>query len=177
MAAQGAGREDPRRRHHVHQVHPQPDRHVCAVRPRRAELSGASRRRPIRSWPREMAQLEELAQDHRRPGRRAAGGDQDAAVRRATGRRSSAQTVLDKDDPGAVDRCKKITAAWVEMGGNQDHLAGECRWAVKFLRQRAGLMMAQDPRLAEYARRSATGRRWPWRIRPGTRRSTTRSRP
>ena len=62
------------------------------------------------------------------------------------------RTVLDRDDPGALDRCQKITAAWVEMGGNQDHLAGECRWAVKFLRQRAGLMMAQDPRLVEVCR-------------------------
>jgi len=62
------------------------------------------------------------------------------------------QTVLDKDDPGALARCQKITAAWVEMGGNQDHLAGECRWAVKFLRQRAGLLMAQDPRMGEIAR-------------------------
>jgi hypothetical protein len=62
------------------------------------------------------------------------------------------QTVLDKDDPQALARCQKITAAWVEMGGNQDHLAGECRWAVKFVRQRAGLLMAQDPRMTEIAR-------------------------
>ncbi len=62
------------------------------------------------------------------------------------------QTVLDKDDPDALARCQKITAAWVEIGGNQDHLAGECRWAVKFLRQRAGLLMAQDPRMTEVAR-------------------------
>jgi hypothetical protein len=62
------------------------------------------------------------------------------------------QTVLDKDDPGALARCQKITAAWVQMGGNQDHLAGECRWAVKFLRQRAGLLMAQDPRVTEVCR-------------------------
>ncbi len=59
------------------------------------------------------------------------------------------QTVLDQDDPGALARCQKITAAWVEIGGNQDHLAGECRWAVKFLRQRAGLLMAEDPRVTE----------------------------
>jgi hypothetical protein len=59
------------------------------------------------------------------------------------------QTVLDKDDADAPARCQKITAAWVEMGGNQDHLAGECRWAVKFLRQRAGLLMAEDPRLSD----------------------------
>jgi hypothetical protein len=62
------------------------------------------------------------------------------------------RTVLDKDDPEALARCQKITAAWVEMGGNQDHLAGECRWAVKFLWQRASLLMAQDPRMADVAR-------------------------
>ena len=62
------------------------------------------------------------------------------------------RTVLDKEDPEALARCQKITAAWVEIGGNQDHLAGECRWAVKFVRQRAGLLMAEDPRVAEVCR-------------------------
>jgi hypothetical protein len=39
----------------------------------------------------------------------------------------------------------------VEIGGNQDELVGECRMAVKVLRQRASLLMAVDPRLAEVA--------------------------
>ena len=41
---------------------------------------------------------------------------------------------------------------WVQIGGNQDELAGECRWAVKMLRQKAGLLLATDPRMAEVAR-------------------------
>jgi hypothetical protein len=62
------------------------------------------------------------------------------------------QTVLDYDGPDALDRCKKFTEAWVQIGGNQDELAGECRWAVKMLRQKAGLLLATDPRMAEVAR-------------------------
>ena len=37
------------------------------------------------------------------------------------------------------------------VGDNQDELAGECRWAVKSLRQRAGMIMALDPRMREIA--------------------------
>jgi hypothetical protein len=57
-------------------------------------------------------------------------------------------TVLDNDDD-ALGKCKKITAAFVQIGGNQDELVGECRLAVKILRQRAGLSMATDARTAE----------------------------
>lgn len=53
---------------------------------------------------------------------------------------------------GALARCKKITAALVGIGGNQDELVGECRVAVKLLRQRAATAMAADPRLAPIAR-------------------------
>ena len=56
------------------------------------------------------------------------------------------RTVLDHEGPEAYARCKRITAAWVDIGGNQDELVGECRMAVKILRQRAGLLMATDPR-------------------------------
>ena len=52
----------------------------------------------------------------------------------------------------AFKRCKEFTAAIVEIGGNQDELVGECRVAVKNLRQRAGLAMAVDPRVAPIAR-------------------------
>jgi hypothetical protein len=62
------------------------------------------------------------------------------------------KTVLDYDGDDAPARCKKFTEAWVDIGGNQDELVGECRWAVKMIRQRAGLMMAADPRLAEVAK-------------------------
>ena len=60
-------------------------------------------------------------------------------------------TVLDDDGPDALAKCKKFTRAWVDIGGNQDELVGECRWAAKVLRQRAGLLMAADPRLADVA--------------------------
>lgn len=58
-------------------------------------------------------------------------------------------TLLDYEGGDALQRCKKFTEAWVKIGGNQDELAGECRMAVKILRQQAGLAMALDPRMAE----------------------------
>ncbi len=39
----------------------------------------------------------------------------------------------------------------MEIGDNQDELSAECRWAVKTLRQRAGILMALDPRVAPIA--------------------------
>ena len=57
------------------------------------------------------------------------------------------RTVLDNHGEDALAKCKRFTGEWVEIGGNQDELAGECRWAVKVLRQRAGLLMACDPRM------------------------------
>jgi len=62
------------------------------------------------------------------------------------------QTVLAYEGDDALAKCKFFTEAWVEIGGNQDELAGECRWAVKMLRQKAGLIMATDPRMAEIAK-------------------------
>jgi hypothetical protein len=59
------------------------------------------------------------------------------------------KNVLEDDGAEAPAKCKQYTEAWVEIGGNQDELAGEARWAVKLLRQRAGLLMAGEPRLAE----------------------------
>ena len=60
-------------------------------------------------------------------------------------------TLLDYEGRDALDRCKEITGAIVTVGGNQDELVGECRMAVKILRQQAGLAMARDPRTAEIA--------------------------
>jgi len=60
-------------------------------------------------------------------------------------------TLLDYEGPDALEKCKEITGAIVVVGGNQDELVGECRMAVKVLRQRAGLAMAADPRAAEIA--------------------------
>jgi hypothetical protein len=59
--------------------------------------------------------------------------------------------VLDKDDPAALERCKEYVRALLDIGGNQDVLVGECRWAVKALRQRAGILVVLDPRAAPIA--------------------------
>ena len=59
--------------------------------------------------------------------------------------------VLDYEGPDAVDRCMKYALALVVIGDNQDELSGECRWVVKALRQKAGLLMAADPRMAPIA--------------------------
>jgi hypothetical protein len=52
----------------------------------------------------------------------------------------------------AVDACKEFTTALVEIGGSQDELVGECRQAVKVLRQQAGIAMAMDGRMVELAK-------------------------
>jgi hypothetical protein len=59
------------------------------------------------------------------------------------------RTVLDYDGEDAPARCRRFTEGWVGIGENQDELVGECRWAVKMIRQRAGLLMAADPGMAE----------------------------
>ena len=61
------------------------------------------------------------------------------------------KNVRDYDGPDALQRCREYTRALVEVGDNQDELSGECRWAVKALRQRAGILMALDPRVAPVA--------------------------
>lgn len=60
--------------------------------------------------------------------------------------------LLDYEGDDAMTKCTEITHAIVVVGGNQDELVGECRNAVKVLRQRAGLAMATNPRAAEIAR-------------------------
>jgi hypothetical protein len=59
---------------------------------------------------------------------------------------------LTDESPQALDACKQFTSALVLIGGSQDELAGECRQAVKVLRQQAGLGMATDPRMMELAK-------------------------
>jgi hypothetical protein len=61
-------------------------------------------------------------------------------------------TLVDHEGGDALAKCKRITAALVDIGGNQDELVGECRMVVKVLRQRAAVAMAADPRLAPVAR-------------------------
>jgi hypothetical protein len=58
------------------------------------------------------------------------------------------KNVLDDESAEALERCRAYTHALVEIGGNQDELVAECRGVVKVLRQRAGLMLATDSRLA-----------------------------
>ena len=60
-------------------------------------------------------------------------------------------TLLDATGTEALARCKEITAGFVAIGGNQDELVGECRMAVRRLRQRASLAAARDVRLAPVA--------------------------
>jgi hypothetical protein len=61
------------------------------------------------------------------------------------------KTVLGYEGPDALKRCQDYTRALVVIGDNQDELSGECRWVVKTLRQRAGILMALDPRAARVA--------------------------
>ena len=56
------------------------------------------------------------------------------------------------DGATAFQKCKEFTAAIVEIGGNQDELAGECRLAAKIVRQRAGMLLATEPRMVEVAK-------------------------
>ena len=61
------------------------------------------------------------------------------------------KNILDYDGPDALERCKKYGKALTDIGGDQDELVGECRWVVRTLRQRAGVLVAVDPRLAAIA--------------------------
>jgi hypothetical protein len=61
------------------------------------------------------------------------------------------KNVLGYEGPDALERCKAYTHALWVIGDNQDELSGELRWAVRILRQRAGIQMALDPRLAPIA--------------------------
>jgi hypothetical protein len=62
------------------------------------------------------------------------------------------RTMLDYEGPDAFEKCKKFTGDMVEIGGNQDELVGECRMAVKIIRQRAAMAMALDPRSSDAAK-------------------------
>jgi len=61
------------------------------------------------------------------------------------------KTLLTYEGADAPAKVKKFTHAWVEIGGNQDELVAECRMAVKWVRQRAGLLMATAPGMARIA--------------------------
>ena len=61
-------------------------------------------------------------------------------------------TLVGYEGDDAQKKCERITAALVDIGGNQDELVGECRMVVKILRQRAALAMTADPRMAPIAK-------------------------
>ncbi len=59
--------------------------------------------------------------------------------------------LLDYEGPDAAKKVHDFGEALVAIGESQDEFVAECRWAVKVLRQQAGLAVAMDPRLAEIA--------------------------
>jgi ABC-type transporter Mla subunit MlaD len=59
---------------------------------------------------------------------------------------------LTDQTPQAGDACAEFATALVAIGGAQDNLVGDCRQAVKVVRQRAGIDMALDGRMAEVAK-------------------------
>jgi hypothetical protein len=61
------------------------------------------------------------------------------------------KTLLTADGRDTLARIKKYNNELTDIGGNQDELVGECLWIVKSMRQRAGLLMATDPKCAELA--------------------------
>jgi hypothetical protein len=61
------------------------------------------------------------------------------------------KNILDYDGPDLAARLKEYGRVLTDIGGNQDELVGESRWLVRTLRQRAGILAAQDPRLAPIA--------------------------
>jgi len=61
------------------------------------------------------------------------------------------QNLSNYDGSDVLKKLKTYTNALTQIGGNQDELVGECRWVVRSLRQRAGLVMALDPACAGVA--------------------------
>lgn len=61
------------------------------------------------------------------------------------------KTLLDSDAPDALEKCKAWTDALVVVGGTQDELVAHCRWVVKNVRQKSGLIMVQEPKAAGIA--------------------------
>jgi hypothetical protein len=59
--------------------------------------------------------------------------------------------ILDAEGPAALEKCKTYSTALVEIGDNQDELAGELRWVVRAFRQKAGLLVAADPKMGAIA--------------------------
>jgi hypothetical protein len=63
-----------------------------------------------------------------------------------------AKGLLDYDASDWAQQLKKeYTDPLTAIGGQQDEMVGECRWVVKALRQKAGILMATNPRMAPVA--------------------------
>ena len=60
--------------------------------------------------------------------------------------------LLNASGPSAQRKLKRYTRTLTTIGGGQDELVGECRWVVRALRQKAGLLMASNPECAEIAK-------------------------
>jgi hypothetical protein len=56
--------------------------------------------------------------------------------------------LLENGSPEATEQVKQWCEALVDIGGTQDELVGHCRWVVKNARQKAGLIMVQEPKAA-----------------------------
>jgi len=66
--------------------------------------------------------------------------------------REFSKALLDYEGADWKDRLKKeYTDPLTAIGGEQDEMVGECRWVVKALRQKAGILMAMDPKAASLA--------------------------
>jgi hypothetical protein len=66
--------------------------------------------------------------------------------------RTFLKTLLDYEGADWKERLKKeYTDPLTAIGGAQDEMVGECRWVVKALRQKAGILMATDPKAAPLA--------------------------
>jgi hypothetical protein len=61
------------------------------------------------------------------------------------------KNVLNDDGPDAAAKSKKYAEALVVIGDNQDELSGECRYVVRALRQKAGILLATNPQAAPVA--------------------------
>jgi hypothetical protein len=63
-----------------------------------------------------------------------------------------AKGLLDYDGADWAKQLKKqYTDPLTSIGGEQDEMVGECRWVVKALRQKAGILLASDPKMAPIA--------------------------
>jgi hypothetical protein len=98
-----------------------------------------------------LAELDTLARkiDDYVARRKAGIGTPAGAVELVQGARAR---MVDYEGDDALQRCQEFGKAITTIGGNQDELVGECRMAVKVLRQRAALAMALNPDAAEIAK-------------------------